>query len=100
MTGYGRASFLVRFPAPTDGTAKRLTPRLTAPRVSRLALETPSMSGKHGAMRVHLKGVHSVKMRLVDGRVAVYHYAWRGGPRLPGEPRAARCGEPVRQAEP
>lgn len=48
------------------------------------------MSGKHGAMRVHLKGVHSVKMRLVDGRVAVYHYAWRGGPRLPGEPGSAQ----------
>jgi hypothetical protein len=66
-----------------------LTLRLTAPRVSRLALETPSMSGKQDAMRVHLKGVHSVKMRLVDGRLAVYHYAWRGGPRLLGEPGSA-----------
>ena len=47
------------------------------------------MSGKHGAMRVHLKGVHSVKMRLADGRPAFYHYAWRGGPRLPGEPGSA-----------
>jgi integrase len=33
-----------------------------------------------------VKGVHRVQKRLADGGVAVYHYAWRGGPRLPGEP--------------
>lgn len=32
-------------------------------------------------MRVELKGIHSVKS---NGRT--YHYAWRGGPRLRGEP--------------
>ncbi len=32
-------------------------------------------------MRVHLKGVHTVR----SGSKA-YHYAWRGGPRLVGEP--------------
>ena len=36
-------------------------------------------------MRVELKGVHSVRMRLKTGDV-IYHYAWRGGPRLQGEP--------------
>jgi hypothetical protein len=32
-------------------------------------------------LRVHLKGIHRVKVRL-----ATYYYAWRGGPRLVGEP--------------
>jgi hypothetical protein len=44
------------------------------------------MNGRRSAMRVHLKGVHSVRMRLADGKVAVYCYAWRGGPRLSGVP--------------
>jgi integrase len=37
-------------------------------------------------MRVLLKGVHTVKKRLADGNTATYHYAWRGGPRICGEP--------------
>lgn len=37
-------------------------------------------------MRVRLKGVHTVRMRLADGSAREYHYAWRGGPRLPGAP--------------
>ena len=37
-------------------------------------------------MRVHLKGIHSVRRRLASGEIATYHYAWRGGPRLIGEP--------------
>lgn len=36
-----------------------------------------------------MKGVHRVTKRLASGEVAVYHYAWRGGPRLPGEPGSA-----------
>lgn len=36
-----------------------------------------------------MKGVHRVTKRLASGEVAVYHYAWRGGPRLPGEPDSA-----------
>jgi integrase len=39
-------------------------------------------------MRVLLKGVHTVRKRLRSGEQAVYHYAWRGGPRLKGEPDA------------
>jgi hypothetical protein len=35
---------------------------------------------------VKLKGVHRVRKRLADGSVATYRYAWRGGPRLEGEP--------------
>ncbi len=33
-----------------------------------------------------MKGVHRVQKRLASGAIAVYHYAWRGGPRIPGEP--------------
>jgi integrase len=33
-----------------------------------------------------LPKVHRVTKRLASGKVAVYHYAWRGGPALPGEP--------------
>ena len=37
-------------------------------------------------MRMSLKGVHSVHKRRKDGSAKVYYYAWRGGPRLKGEP--------------
>jgi integrase len=37
-------------------------------------------------MRVHLKGLNSSRMRLADGSIVTYWYAWRGGPRLHGEP--------------
>lgn len=37
-------------------------------------------------MRVLLKGIHRVRYRLASGTHAVYYYAWRGGPRLIGQP--------------
>ena len=37
-------------------------------------------------MDVNLKGVHRVRRRLADGSYRVHYYAWRGGPRLDGEP--------------
>lgn len=37
-------------------------------------------------MRVRLDGIHRVTKRLADGSVAVYYYAWRGGPRIKAEP--------------
>ena len=37
-------------------------------------------------MRVKLPGIAKVCKRLADGTIAVYYYAWRGGPRLPGTP--------------
>jgi integrase len=37
-------------------------------------------------MRVLLKGVDTSTKRLADGTVRRYHYAWRGGPLLRGEP--------------
>jgi integrase len=33
-------------------------------------------------MEIEMKGLHEVRKRLATGRVAVYHYAWRGGPRI------------------
>ena len=37
-------------------------------------------------MRVRLKGLNSKTKRLADGRKVTYYYAWKGGPRLPGQP--------------
>jgi integrase len=39
-------------------------------------------------MRVNLKGIHSAHAVLADGTKIIYWYAWRGGPRLRGEPGA------------
>lgn len=35
---------------------------------------------------VRLKGINRVTKRLADGRRVTYWYAWKGGPRLDGEP--------------
>lgn len=35
--------------------------------------------------RVPLKGLNRVRTRLSDGRIAIYYYAWKGGPRVMGE---------------
>ena len=37
-------------------------------------------------MRVRLKGSNSVTKTLKDGTTVTYWYAWKGGPRLDGEP--------------
>jgi integrase len=37
-------------------------------------------------MRIELKGIHTAHARLADGTKKSYWYAWRGGPRLRGEP--------------
>ena len=37
-------------------------------------------------MRVRLKGINKVTKRLADGSLAIYYYAWKGGPRLQGTP--------------
>ena len=37
-------------------------------------------------MRVNLKGINSHTARLADGTTKTYWYAWKGGPRLQGEP--------------
>ncbi|QSR15651.1 tyrosine-type recombinase/integrase [Novosphingobium sp. KA1] len=37
-------------------------------------------------MRVRIKGLHKVNAKLASGKRVTYYYAWRGGPRLEGEP--------------
>ncbi|EAQ29842.1 putative integrase [Erythrobacter sp. NAP1] len=37
-------------------------------------------------MRIKLKGLNRVKKRLASGKTVTYYYAWKGGPRLEGEP--------------
>jgi hypothetical protein len=37
-------------------------------------------------MRIRAKGLHWTPVRLADGTKKTYWYAWRGGPRLQGEP--------------
>jgi integrase len=39
-----------------------------------------------GTVRVRLKGINSVTKTLKDGTTVTYWYAWKGGPRLDGEP--------------
>jgi integrase len=34
----------------------------------------------------NLKNINQVKKTLSDGRTVIYYYAWKGGPRLKGEP--------------
>ena len=37
-------------------------------------------------MRIKLKGINKVRKPLADGSIVTYHYAWKGGPPLPGKP--------------
>lgn len=37
-------------------------------------------------MRVRLRGINCTRKRLADGSLKLYHYAWKGGPPLKGEP--------------
>jgi hypothetical protein len=37
-------------------------------------------------VRVRLKGINQVTKVLKDGTTVTYWYAWKGGPRLDGEP--------------
>src|SRR5262249_31799402 len=38
------------------------------------------------SMRIRLKGINSITKTLADGSKRTYHYAWKGGPSLRGEP--------------
>lgn len=40
-------------------------------------------------MRVRLRGIHSATKKLADGSKRTYYYAWKGGPRLEGQPGSA-----------
>jgi hypothetical protein len=39
-------------------------------------------------MRIRLKGLNYSRKKLADGEIVTYWYAWRGGPRLDGQPRS------------
>lgn len=54
-------------------------------RPTRAMMNSRSGCGTTG-MRVNLKGIHTVKVKLAGGKIGVYRYAWRGGPKLDGEP--------------
>src|SRR5262245_47947799 len=47
-----------------------------------------AMHSKNGSktVRVNLKGINSRRKVLKDGTTVTYWYAWKGGPRLRGEP--------------
>jgi integrase len=45
-----------------------------------------TLRGKVSAMYIMLKGLFHTKKRLADGQHRTYWYAWRGGPRLDGDP--------------
>jgi hypothetical protein len=38
------------------------------------------------SMRIRLKGINPKRKRLADGTFRTYYHAWKGGPRLRGEP--------------
>src|SRR4051794_20088060 len=58
------------------GIVSRLTARSTNWRGSPMlrSRKTHTTGGKGNGMRVILKGVHRVRMKLRDGRVATYYY--------------------------
>jgi hypothetical protein len=69
------------------GIGRQSTLHLTKPPDFRLRSSRPLLkNGKPDAMRVHLKGVNRSIVKLASGEVKTYWYAWRGGPRLEGEP--------------
>lgn len=49
-------------------------------------------------MRVMLKGIHRVPRKLADGTTTIYYYAWRGGPRLRGQPGSPEFIESYHEA--
>lgn len=86
LTEFDGESCPVQSPAPVHGTAVRSTRPLTAPLDCRQM--TPYRRSRNGKrdVRVHLKGIHQVRVKIADGSLATYYYAWRGGPRIKGVP--------------
>jgi integrase len=44
------------------------------------------INGLPNMAHVRLKGLNRTRKRLADGRIVIYWYAWKGGPRLYGKP--------------
>jgi integrase len=85
LIGFGVAFFRDLSPVLTDGTSARSTLHLTAYPGYKLPLHPQRSKNGRLAVRVHLKGVHSVRKRLATGKTETYYYAWRGGPRIAAE---------------
>ena len=49
-------------------------------------------------MRVRLKGINRSVKKLASGKSVTYYYAWRGGPRLEGEPGTPEFAASYQQA--
>jgi integrase len=47
---------------------------------------TPKLKTGSISMRIRAKGLHWTPVTLADGTKKTYWYAWRGGPRIEGEP--------------
>lgn len=50
-------------------------------------------------MKVKLKGVNKTTKHLKSGERVSYYYAWKGGPRLLGEPGSPEFVESYQQAQ-
>ena|SRR5262245_27123265 len=86
LIGFDAAFFRDLSQVLTDGTSARSTLHLTAHPGYKLPLHPQLWKNGRLAVRVHLKGVHSVRKRLSTGKTVIYCYAWRGGPRIAAEP--------------
>src|SRR6476619_7856031 len=49
-------------------------------------------------MRIRLKGIATATKILASGEKVTYHYAWRGGPKLRGEPGSPEFVQSYEQA--
>jgi integrase len=75
-----------------------LTQRWIVPQVLRAASRCHHLRLGEHAVLVRLKGIHKVKCRRANGEIATYYYAWRGGPRLVGQPGTPQFMQSYNQA--
>jgi predicted dienelactone hydrolase len=68
------------------GIKKRSMPTLTRGLASHVVSRQPLLNSGGRPVRVHLKGVHKVKRKLVNGGYSIHYYAWRGGPTIMAAP--------------
>src|SRR5262249_50883086 len=61
--------------------------RLRRLKLAAILWQRPNIGSR---MRVNAKGLHWTVATLADGTKKTYWYAWRGGPRLEGEPGSAQ----------
>lgn len=49
-------------------------------------------------MNIDLKGINQVSKKLASGKRVIYYYAWKGGPRLTGQPGSSEFLESYQKA--